>query len=464
VKVLKAVAPVVVLVGAVLGARWLVMTRPEPKKKPREERAVLVEAQPVHRGDTRVTVRGNGTVIPAYSVDVMAEVGGRVVWKHPQLTTGGLVRKGDTLLRIDPRDYKLAVAQQKAALERTRTEIALERGRAAVAAREWEMFSGEGAKAPGNEELALRKPQLRAAELAIESAEASLEQAKLQLGKTTLTAPFDAVVRTNATEEGRLVMPQQVLAELVNTRVFMVAVSVPVDELQWLKIPGTNAPLLTDEAVREAYDSDDPAAAFAEMSSLALVTQEVGQQVVQRPGIIVRMLGDLDPVGRMARLLVSIRDPLGRETAEQQAEGGGDGASRDENQLPILLGAYVSVELQGKRADDVIEIPWRTLREGDRVHVYDDGKLDIRQVEILRSSPESVLVQRGLSDGDMLITSTLTAPVQGMDLRLVSERDPEAPPAGGPDGGEGASDTSPTAPGRGKAEKGEAPADTERSG
>ena len=425
-QVLQTLLPLGLIAAAVFFAQQMIFSRPKPPKKPRAERAVLVEASPVKRIDRDVVVRANGTVIPAYSVELMSEIGGRVVWKNPQLTAGGQIKEGEPLIKIDPRDYRLSVAQQQAALERARTEIELEQGRGEVAAQEWAQF-GEGAKA-ANAELALRKPQMRAAELGLKTAETSLKQARMQLGKTSIKSPFDAFVRVNATEAGRLVSPGQSLATLVATRVFTVVVSLPVDDLAWLKVPGTNAPLLTDESLAAAYAAEDQPTAFAKLGSLAMITQEVGSQKIQRPGIAVRLLGELDPVGRMARLLVSVQDPLGLNDPESERAG----------ELPILLGAYVKVELQGKVVEDVVEVPRVALRDGDRVYVYQDARLEVRDVKVLRRDDDVVLVSAGLDDGDMLITSSIASPVVGMELRLP---EPKADPkkkkvAGDPASGE----------------------------
>jgi hypothetical protein len=193
-----------------------------------------------------------------------------------------------------------------------------------VAQAEWQLYGAEQAEA--SQSLALREPQQKAAELSLRTAETGLEQAKIQHGRTLIKAPFDAVVRSNSTDAGRLVTPGQSLANLIDTSLFLVSVSVPPADLAWLKIPGTNAPALTRDIADKARAAEDPRAAFAELSSLVRVSQRIGNERIERSGVIIRMLGDLDPAGRMARLLVSVRDPLGRE----------DQALRDENEAHRL--------------------------------------------------------------------------------------------------------------------------------
>jgi multidrug efflux pump subunit AcrA (membrane-fusion protein) len=301
-------------------------------------------------------------------------------------------------------------------LERARTELELELGRKRVAQAEWQLYGAEQAEA--SQSLALREPQQKAAELSLRTAETGLEQAKIQHGRTLIKAPFDAVVRSNSTEAGRLVTPGQSLANLIDTSLFLVSVSVPPADLAWLKIPGTNAPALTRDIADKARAAEDPRAAFAELSSLVRVSQRIGNERIERSGVIIRMLGDLDPAGRMARLLVSVRDPLGREDQEQREGVAG---------LPILLGAYVTVEIEGRRVEDVVELPRVALREGNKVYlVSGKGTLDEREVEILHRSENSVLVKSGLSGGERVITSSLAAPVLGMELRVAAQDDGEA--------------------------------------
>jgi multidrug resistance efflux pump len=73
----------------------------------------------------------------------------------------------------------------------------VERGRGVVARREWERFAdlletvGEDQRSAA---LALREPQLLRAEAAVAAAANAVEDARLQLSRVELRAPFDAVV------------------------------------------------------------------------------------------------------------------------------------------------------------------------------------------------------------------------------------------------------------------------------
>jgi hypothetical protein len=131
----------------------------------------------------------------------------------------------------------------------------------------------------------------------------------------------------------------------------------------------------------------------------------------------VRLLGDLDPAGRMARLLIEIDDPL---ALRGETESG----------APLLLGAYVEVVIEGRELDNVVELPREALHDDDTVHLVGSGdKLVVRQVEVVWRQQDHVLVGKGLAAGDRVIVSPLSAPMEGMKIKIAEQ--PAAAGGGG---------------------------------
>jgi RND family efflux transporter MFP subunit len=298
-------------------------------------------------------------------------------------------------VRIDPRDYQIAVEQRAADLNRTRLEQQVEGTRAEVAQREWQLFNdGNREFTPEGRALALREPQLENAEVSVRAANSAVRRAQLDLRRTTLTAPFNAFVQAEAVDVGQVVGPNSQLATLVGTDAFWIRVSVPVAHLAHVKVPGFNS---TE-------------------GSRAVITQRVGEELVRRNGRVVRLFGDLDPAGQMARLLVEVTDPFGF-------------GEDSETSLPLLLGAYVTIDVEATPVRAAIQVPRYALREGDRAFVVDrDNQLEVRDVVVAWRMEDSVLVTEGLLPGDRVITSRLAQPVSGMALRV----DPGAAPTGEP--------------------------------
>jgi hypothetical protein len=125
----------------------------------------------------------------------------------------------------------------------------------------------------------------------------------------------------------------------------------------------------------------------------------------ERTGEVIRLLGDLETEGRMARILAAVQDPLGfRDTGEIDR--------------PLLIGEYVRVEIAGPLMTRVFRIPRIALRENDTIWVVgDDSTLDIRSVRTIWRNKQAVFLKEGLNPGEQLIVSDLAAPVAGMKIQ-----------------------------------------------
>jgi biotin carboxyl carrier protein len=426
---------VVAVGGAAALARHWMLNKPQAERKHPNKGATLVTAEPIALRNERVTVRVLGTVGAARSIGLAPRVAGRIIRVSADFVPGAHLEVGDELLRLDPEDYELAVDRRQAEADRAasdctrlRSEITrlqtnitqadcalkIEMGQQVLAKEAYERL-GETVK-PEDEELVLRKPELRiaqanceAARAAKAAAEASLKaavasanvaklahkQAELDLERTIVRAPVNVVIAEKLVDVGSQVSSATPVARLVGTDEYWVEVSVPVDQLKWLEVPGA-----TDTA-RIYYDAAWGADAF-------------------RAGRVFRLATNLEPQGRMARLLISVRDPL--SLTPQNAE-----------QPALILGAYVRVEIEAAELADVARIPRSALHDGDKVWIKTPkGKLDIRSVTVSWSDDEHVYIKADLRDGELLVTSDLGTPVQGMAVRTADEK-----PAPKPDSNQG---------------------------
>ena len=384
-EILRRVLPLIIVAVGVLGAWWLVANRPRAQRERLEPVPPIARVVQAERSTERVRVTAMGTVVAAKRVVLQPEVSGRIVEQSARLLPGGLFEEGEVILRIDPRDYETAVKQQEAAVEQAYLEVKIEKGRQVIAEREWKLLEEDISLDQASQELALRRPQQKNAQAALEAAESMLEQARLQLERTRVYAPFNAVVQDEFVDEGQLVNPQTQLATLIGTDRFWVQVSIPLDRLRWLEFSGTEG---TD-------------------ASVVTVIQEVsGDLQIKRPARLVRLLGDLEPVGRMARVLVEIDDPLDLKS------------DANPHTIPLMLGAYVRVEIEGKSVEEVFSVPRTSIREGAQVWIMDDeDRLVFRPVEVLHRSKDRVLIRNGLEGGERIITNRIPSPLPGMKLR-----------------------------------------------
>ncbi len=385
--VLKVILFFVIIAAGIGVFMVLSSSRTEAERKPLPPKVTVVAVTEALATDERAIVAAMGTVLPAKSVTLSPEVGGRIIAQSSKLVPGGRFRKGQIVVRIDPRDYNLALEQQRARITTAKMNLATERGRAAVAEKEWNLIGDEVRPSDEGKKLALREVQVENAQASVTAAESAMAQAKLNSTRTIIGAPFDSLVTEEFVDVGQVVGPGARIATLVSSDAFWVRVSVPMDRLSWIRIPGVNG----------------------EEGSSARVVQQVGSgESVARTGRVIRLLGDLDPLGKMARLLVEVEDPLG---TDDDVSGG----------LPLLLGAYVSVEIEGPELVDMVALPRLTIREGNKVWVKNDKELSIRTVDVAWTREDTVFVRGEIQAGESVITSRIGAPVEGMKIALEEE-------------------------------------------
>ncbi len=394
---------ILVVSAGIAGAAYLNQTAPKPKKRKPAVTVPLVRTQVVVRGPQQVVVSAMGTVIPARQISLKPRVAGELVDVHPDFIEGGHLNKGMKILKIDPADYSLAVIRKKSALTEAEYALKVESGYQTVARREWELLNGDTPADAFDAELALRKPHLAKAEADLASAKADLKQARLNLSRTQICAPFNAVVKTKAVDIGSQVSTQDTLAELVGTDEYWVQVSIPVERLKWIRVPreagapGARAQIRYGNGPEGGYE---------------------------QTGEVIKLLPDLESEGRMARLLVSVKDPLFLRAPETR-------------QPPMLIGESVRVKLEGIGLDDVLKIPRSALRDNASIWVADpSGILTIRAVETVWRDKDTVLLRDGLQPGERIIVSDLSTAVDGMAVRLqktgnvpgILQKDPIASP------------------------------------
>ena len=90
-----------------------------------------------------------------------------------------------------------------------------------------------------------------------------------------------------------------------------------------------------------------------------------------------------------------------------------------DGKLPLLPGSYVEVVFDGLMANQVMRIPRAALHDGERVWINSEGKLEPRAVTITGGDDDTILVSDGLSNGDQLIVSALSLPIEGLPVIVI---------------------------------------------
>lgn len=363
---------------ALITAISLLLIQPEAKKRERPAVAPIVDVVPLEKGDFPVIVHAMGEVVPQLQIELTTQVSGEIVDTSENFAPGGLVSAGEVLLQIDPRDYELEVARQEAFFRQAEAAYEIELGQQKNARRDLELISKDGLATTKDTYLVLRGPQLKQAKAEMKRAGADLDKARLNLDRTKIHAPFNALIVERNVNLGAKVSPQQALATLANTDQYWVRISVPVDKLPWLQA--------------------------GEHGTEAVVRLSNGRG--ERKGRIERVEGHLEQGSRLASLIVSIDDPL-------LLQVDGNTESR-----PMLLGDYVTVTLNGRMLSGVYRVPHSYVRNGDIVWAARDEKVAFVPVTILHKDREYVYFKADLHQDDVVITSNIATPIEGMPIQI----------------------------------------------
>ena len=383
VRILRFVLPLVVLGAGVAAAWWLYQSRPPLVAEEQVVVPPLVRVMEVARQSLQWRVRTQGTVVPQTEAQIVSEVAARVTWVSPSLTPGDFFEEGEALIRLERRDFELAVVRAQADLARARLRVEQEKAEAEVARREWEEI-GSG-RATG---LTLRIPQLAQVEAELAAAEAGLESARRDLTRTEITAPFAGRVRSENVAVGEFVSRGVTLSRVYAVDYAEVRLPLPDSELAYLDLPldyrGTRDPRVAPEVVLKS---------------------DFGGAAHRWTGRIVRIEGEIDVETRMIFVVARVADPYGFAGVVHSA--------------PLAAGLFVEAEILGRHASGVVVLPRGAIRNQSQVLVVDsEDRLQFREVDIIRSRKEQVVIGAGLEQGERVCISPLDTVVEGMKVRV----------------------------------------------
>ncbi|MCK5098176.1 MAG: HlyD family efflux transporter periplasmic adaptor subunit, partial [Desulfobacteraceae bacterium] len=215
---------------------------------------------------------------------------------------------------------------------------------------------------------------------------ADLRKAQLNMARTKIIIPFNALILEKHVNSGSLVTAQGQIATLADVDAYRVEAQVPPDRL---------AALMTGKT----------------KGSKAIIHSQYSNQTWQ--GKVIRTTGKMTDQSRMVGVIILVPDPMGLKP----------GLKNQKNNQQLFIHDHVDIKIVGKTLENVFSIPRSILRDGNILWVYNSGVLEIKKVILAWKEDDAVYIKSGISPGDKVITSDLPAPVNGMKLRLSSADD-----------------------------------------
>jgi RND family efflux transporter MFP subunit len=332
---------------------------------------VVIEEQPA-------PVFAQGTVAPLREIDIVSRVSGIITDVGDSFHNGDFFEQGDSLVLLEQDDYEIALTRARAQLAEAERILAQEQGQSRQAAREWRDLGNDEANS-----LALRKPQLDAAEANVSAQRANVRQAELNLQRTRITAPFNLRVAEKFVELGQYVTPGQKIAHVYSTDAVQVRVPLTDRQVRLLNLPN-----------RSVQEYSIPAAVNAVYGGKSHVWN----------GLVKRVEASLNVASQTVYAVIEINDLSAENTGTT---------------LPV--GLFVEVDIRGEVIPGSINLPRSALKPGNVIFVVRDGKLQFVEADLLQSTRTQVLVIADLVEGDQVVTDQMPYAVPGMAINIRGE-------------------------------------------
>ncbi|MGB6230209.1 MAG: efflux RND transporter periplasmic adaptor subunit [Litorimonas sp.] len=381
--------PILILLMFPMAALAVINANEEPEEQRRPFTPLAVVADTAKRQDVRLVVTTQGEARPQTEINLVPQVGGKIVYVAPNFIEGGIFRRGETLVRIDPSDYQVAISRAEANVAQAQQVLTREIAEGEIARGDYEEL-GRGVPT----DLALRVPQRQQAEAALQAAQADLQNARLQLTRASVTAPFSGRVREKTSDLGQFVSPGSPLGRIFSTDIVEV------------RLPFTDADLAKID-LPIAYVAESRAAA----PKVKLSTTIGGVRQTWQ-GEIMRTEATYDTQSRALFAIAEVADPYG--------------AGASDNGVPIAPGLFVDAEIEGRIFENAIVIPRDGLRVNEEIYVVDDkGQAEIRTVSVIDATPQRAVLSSGVEAGELVVLSPMERSRVSIPLKVIDVNDPE---------------------------------------
>jgi RND family efflux transporter MFP subunit len=360
-----------------------------PDRKDTANMAVRVDAIPAEIVSLNFSVYSQGTVKPRTETTLVAEVAGQIVSISSNFIPGGFFRQGEVLLQIDPGDYETALLRAQASLAARKAQLADQTARSEQARKDWANLGRQGEPS----DLTLRLPQLAEAKAAVQAAEADLKEAERKLQRTRIKVPYDGLVRNKLVDVGQFVSPGTPLGVTFAIDTAEIRLPLSSNDLKFLNLPS---------ATRFEGSQRVPVTLSAEDSGS---DKQWNAQIVRTEGVV-------DIGSRVIYAVAEVVDPYGVLGQSVGPE--------------LKMGSFVRAEIQGRRVNDMVILPRSVLRADNTVLIANDQRqLEIRPVSVVRAEPKNVYISEGVGHGELVITTSMDAPIPGMGLAISGEDPPD---------------------------------------
>ncbi len=392
----KVVVPFVILALGAIGLLLLSSMKRPAEQKIAVDNTPVVDVYVVEVKPYQLMIESQGVSEPLSRTQLIANVSGIVLSYSSTFNAGGMVTQGDVLVEIEKLDYLRALKFAEANLARAKAGYTEEQARAKIAADEWTREN----RLKSAPLLALRKPQLAREKANVLSAEAELDSAKRNLERTTIVAPYNAIVAQRDIDIGQLVAVNSSLGEIMATDIAEIRLPISLDDYYRLNLNATQV---------VAAGQVNPNA----RSNKVTLSLQIGKQTLTWFGTIVRDEGVINANNRLLYLVARVSDPYGLSSNQYDLGSSHSG--------PLRFGSFLQAQLQGPIVEGISKIPKSSLVRDEYVFVVgSDSTLRKTPVSIVGEQDQYVYVSSPLKSGSRVLNTRVSLALPGMKVKTTT--------------------------------------------
>ncbi|MCD4720608.1 MAG: efflux RND transporter periplasmic adaptor subunit [Desulfobacula sp.] len=408
---------VIVLAIAIALAKLLISLKKEPEKKEIVKTPPSVKVMVATPVSKVMTVDAYGTVKPRKLVKIAVEVPGRIDYIHPFFIEGGVINKGEVLIGIDQRSYKLdrqagqvrvrqaktAIESLKQDIENLRNDIMLSKANVTLTQKEFKrvkalsenQFASKNSLDKAEQQhlqakialqnisnrLLLTDTLMEQKNAALAMARVDFQKADLAFNKTQIKAGFHGFVLDKFAEVGEYINPGQVIGSIYQKESLDVDVRIPLEKMKWI------------ESFFENGKTPDANVMVANLD---------GMKPFVWNAKVVRVKAKIDEKTRTLPMTLEILNP----------------DVKIKNIFNLKPGTFVKCSIIGETYENIFVLPRYLLKRDNILFTVNDNHLKMKRVNVLRKFEDEIYINEGLSPGDKVIFSPLPGAIEGMELNI----------------------------------------------
>jgi membrane fusion protein, multidrug efflux system len=373
------VLPFFILLAGFIAMKVLVGLKEEIPEKEIKPHSKTVQAAVVRLKDIPAEITAYGRLTSSQPVIMFSEVNGTLMKGNVDFKPAQLFKKGDLLIRVDDRQMHLDINTTKSdllnALASVLPEIKVD------FPEEYEIWQKYFNKCRFDQRISAlpeapnQKIRLYLSRFNVYKLYFTIRNLEIRLDKHFFYAPFNGSIVSTDLRVGSNVRSGTRLGEIINLENMELKIPGPDVDLQWID--------------------------YAE--SVVLSSAETARQWA---GSIKRIGKAIDTKTQTVEVFIVFN------------ESGDD---------TLYDGMFLKAVIPGKIIKRAVSIPRKVLYKEHFVYMIKDGRLDYREVKIARRENNSVIVNGGIQDGDMLVMEIMQGVASGMPAKAKMPEDEEIP-------------------------------------